>query len=121
MKLQVYYDGSCPICNTSAGFIDRLDWFNKVELVDLYEPGALEKAGISYKRAIYRIQVKTGECTIYEGIDALTLISVVIPSLWLIAPVLWLAGKIGIGNKVYDWIAKHRLIFPIPGYCKIER
>ncbi|HZK61691.1 MAG TPA: DCC1-like thiol-disulfide oxidoreductase family protein, partial [Anaerovoracaceae bacterium] len=71
--------------------------------------------------ALSRFQVRTGNSEVYEGIDALIRISSVIPLFWLFVPILWLSGKIGIGNRLYDWIAKHRLIFPIPGYYKIDR
>lgn len=121
MEIQVYFDGSCPMCSTSSRLIHQLDWLNKVELIDLHQPGELEKAGISYKKAMSRIQVRTDNSKVYEGIDGLVRISMVIPALYLFTPILWASGKIGIGNKLYDWIAKHRLIFPIPGYCKVDR
>ena len=121
MEIQVYYDGSCPICSASSRLINRLDWLNKVELIDLHQPGELDKAGITYQKAMSRIQVRTGCPQVYEGIDSLIKISLVIPLLWLPVPILWFSGKIGIGNRLYDWIAKHRLIFPVPGYCKINR
>ncbi len=120
MEIQVFFDGSCPMCSSSSRLIHRLDWLHKVKLINLHQPGVLDKAGISYKKAMSRIQVRTGTSKVYEGIDALIRISTVIPVFWLLTPILWLSGKIGIGNKLYDWIAKHRLLFPTPGYCKID-
>ena len=100
MDIQVYYDGSCPICCASSRLIHRLDWFNKAALIDLHQPGKLDKAGITYQKAMSRIQVQSGYSEIYEGIDALVRISSVIPVFWLLVPILWFSGKIGIVGNI---------------------
>ena len=121
MFITVYYDGSCPFCSSSANLIERLDWRHKLKFIDLHLPGVLEKAGIGYDKAMERIHVRINEHEIFEGIDAIFNISLVVPLLWLYIPIFWLAKKIGFGNQLYDWVAKRRFLFPAPGYCKLEK
>ncbi len=101
--------------------MERLDWLHKLKLVDLHLPGVLEMAGIGYDKAMERIHVRINEYEICEGIDAISKISLVVPFLWLYIPVFWLAKKLGVGNKFYDWVAKRRFLFPAPGYCKLDK
>jgi predicted DCC family thiol-disulfide oxidoreductase YuxK len=39
--------------------------------------------------------------------------------LWIFIPLFWLIIQIGLGERIYDWIAKNRFLFPVPGYCPV--
>ena len=119
MEVIVFYDGTCPFCVVSARNLKKLDWFNRLIIIDLFTPGILEKYQIPLEEAVRRIQVVKNLEDRREGMEALLLISVYLPLLWLVIPIFWLSIKLGLGSKIYDWIARNRFLFPVPGYCPI--
>ena len=119
MEVIVFYDGSCPFCVASARNLKKLDWLNKLKIIDLFTPGILEKYHIPLEEAVRRIQVLKNHEIRKEGMEALLLISYYLPLLWILTPFFWMSIKLGLGSKIYDWIAKNRFLFPVPGYCPI--
>jgi predicted DCC family thiol-disulfide oxidoreductase YuxK len=119
MDTIVFYDGTCPFCVYSATKLKKLDWMNKLMILDLYTPGILEKYNIPLEKAMKRIQVVENGNVRKEGMEALLLIAGRLPLLWIFIPFFWLSIKLGLGSKIYDWIAKNRFLFPMPGYCPI--
>ncbi len=115
----VFYDGTCPFCVASASNLKKLDWFKKLKIINLFTPGILEKYNIPLEKAMNRIQVVKNHTIFREGMEALLLISTYLPVLWLFIPFFWLSIKLGLGSKIYDWIARNRFLFPVPGYCPI--
>ncbi len=119
MKILVFYDDTCPFCTRSARMIKQFDWFNQLEVINMYTPGIMESYAIDPQKAMQRIQVRTKAGAIQEGMAGITYISRFLPLLWMFVPFMALSLWIGLGEKLYDWIAKHRLLFPIPGYCPL--
>ncbi|MAT42588.1 MAG: hypothetical protein CL609_09620 [Anaerolineaceae bacterium] len=119
MKILVFYDGTCPFCVNSARVLKRLDWFNQLDVINMYTPGILERYAIDPQKALQRIQVRTKFGTIREGLAGITYISLFLPLLWILVPFMAFSQWIGLGQKLYDWIAKNRLLFPVPGYCPL--
>jgi predicted DCC family thiol-disulfide oxidoreductase YuxK len=119
MNTIVFYDGTCPFCVYSARKLKKLDWMNKLKILDLFTPGLLEKHNIPLEKAMKRIQVITTENVCKEGMEALLFISGRLPLLWIFIPFFWLSIKLGLGSRIYDWIARNRFLFPVPGYCPI--
>jgi predicted DCC family thiol-disulfide oxidoreductase YuxK len=117
MKFLVFYDGTCPFCVYSANRLKKMDWLNRLEIMDLYSPGILEKHEISMEEAIKRIQVVNKKFERKEGMQALLEISFQLPLLWFFIPFFWISIQFGLGTKIYDWIARKRFLFPVPGYC----
>jgi len=35
-QVQVWFDSQCPLCAKEIAFMKRLDWFKRVEFVDIY-------------------------------------------------------------------------------------
>ena len=35
-QVQVWFDSQCPLCTKEIAFMKRLDWFKRVEFVDIY-------------------------------------------------------------------------------------
>lgn len=119
-SLKVFYDGTCPFCTFSARNIAKLDWFRNIDLIDANNEVMLEQFEITKEQALTRIQVVKNETYRAEGIDAIYLIVKKLPALWIFIPFLWISTKVGLGMRLYDWIARNRLIFPTPGYCPIQ-
>ncbi len=120
MKLIIFFDGGCPFCITSARFISRMDWFRQIDLVDLHQWEILDEYEIDPEKAQQRIQVRTKSGRVLEGLHGITYASKFLPLIWPFIPLMKISLWIGLGEKVYDWIAKHRLIFPVPGFCPID-
>lgn len=116
-KILVFYDGTCPFCTFSAARLLKFDWLGKLKVLDLYSNNVLEKYDIPIEEAVQRIQVINKQGIRKGGMDALLEISYHLPLLWLFIPIFWLVIKFGFGAKIYDWIAKNRFLFPVPGYC----
>ncbi|PKO05938.1 MAG: hypothetical protein CVU41_09105 [Chloroflexi bacterium HGW-Chloroflexi-3] len=119
MDTIVFYDGTCPFCVFSARNLKKLDWMNQLRILDLFTPRLLEKYNIPLEKAMNRIQVVKNGNVRKEGMEALLLISGHLPLLWIFIPFFWLSIKLGLGSKIYDWIARNRFLFPVPGYCPI--
>jgi predicted DCC family thiol-disulfide oxidoreductase YuxK len=80
----------------------------------LHQPGELKKAKITIQNRLFRIHVKSENRKIYEEIGALEIIPQAVPLNWFFVPFFWIAEIFGIGNKIYDWVAKHCFNFPPP-------
>lgn len=118
MELNVLFDGTCPFCTASAKRIKQLDWLGRISIQDFHHAGILDHYGIPYEIANRRIQVIDASGKVSEGIDAILEISKRIPLLWILLPFVWISIQLKLGQKVYDWIAKNRFLFPVPGVCK---
>ncbi len=115
----VFYDGTCPFCTFSATRLRKLDWFHQLEIIDMYSQGVLKEYQIPLEDATRRIQVINLKGKRKEGMDGLLAISLRLPALWLLVPFFRILILIGLGDRIYDWIAKNRFLFPVPGYCPL--
>lgn len=116
----MFYDGSCPFCTRSANLLQRLDWFQKFRFLDLHTHAVLDQAGIDVERALQRLQVKSNRGNVFEGMQAILFISARTPLLWPLFPFFWFVLKLGWGDRIYDWIAARRTLFPLPGRCDLR-
>ena len=85
----VFYDGTCPFCVASARNLKKLDWFNKLKIINLFTPGILEKYDIPLEKAMNRIQVVKNHTIFREGMEALLLISTYLPVPFSGCPLNW--------------------------------
>jgi predicted DCC family thiol-disulfide oxidoreductase YuxK len=114
LRVHLFYDGWCPFCRQSIATLQRLDLLALLEPVSFREPGVLRRFGLDVARAEARLQARTASSTTtVDGIDAFTLIATRLPALWPTVPVLWAASRLGLGQRIYDWIAVRRKIIPI--------
>lgn len=97
----------------------RLDWLGRLRFVPCRDNGWLAKYNIDPERALRRMVSVDLRQVVHEGIDTFLQMSVRIPLLWPICPILWIARRIGVGRFLYDWLAKKRKIVPI-GQCELE-
>ena len=104
----------------SANLLKRLDWFRQLKLVNLHATGVIAQYGLDEAKAMQRIQVRRKDGVMIEGMRGITYISLFLPLLWLFVPLMQLSLQFGFGGALYDWVAKNRLLFPVPGYCPID-
>lgn len=105
------YDGRCAICNTTRFMVRRLDWFSRIEFLDLHDRAEVEARfpQISYEAAMGEIHVVDSDGTVYPGFRGTRRMLRDVP---LGLPV-WLILKLPIignwlGPRLYRLIARNR-------------
>ncbi|MEW9502417.1 DCC1-like thiol-disulfide oxidoreductase family protein [Jeotgalibacillus marinus] len=112
----VLYDGWCPFCMKSIKRFQRLDWFNRMEFLSFRDKKVLEHYQLDIElleKRMHSLQRSTQK--IEDGIDSINRICKNTPLLWVVVPCLSISSTLGVGAKVYDWIASRRTIFPTGG------
>lgn len=111
MTVTAIYDGNCVICNTTRVIINGLDWFNRVEFLDLHNRAEVETRypSLDHERAMGEIHVFDADGTLHAGFAGTRRLLRAVPlgvPLWALtafAPIRrWL------GPKMYSFIAKNR-------------
>jgi predicted DCC family thiol-disulfide oxidoreductase YuxK len=125
-RITVYYDGWCPLCRAIRQRLERIDWLKRLALVSVREAGAAESLGVEPQRLAERMHVRdnrTGK--VVDGIDAVAAVAAQVPALWPAWPLLLLASRTGLGQPLYDFIARRRTVIPVggceDGACPIHR
>jgi predicted DCC family thiol-disulfide oxidoreductase YuxK len=114
-RLQVLYDGLCPLCCRTVRLLACFDLFTRLEFFDFRRldlndynrrlglnlaPGELEKEML----VICRGQA-------YRGFYGYRRLALAVPALWPLAPWLFLPGISSLGVWVYGYVARNRLQF----------
>ncbi len=107
------------MCTFQMRVISWMDWLDKVALVPIKDPRAKEIAPeITREDLLEAIHCVTPEGTIYRGARAFRFLGFRIPMLIPLSLFMWIPGVILIAEKVYAFIAKHRLFFSKFFGCK---
>ncbi|OYD06939.1 DCC1-like thiol-disulfide oxidoreductase family protein [Paludifilum halophilum] len=121
-KITVFYDGWCPFCTRSVHTAKKLDGFGLIHFVSFREPGVTASYGLDPDRLEKRLHSTKDGLHFHEGIDGIIQMVSRLPLLWPFWPLLILSRRLGIGQRVYDWIAGKRTIIPAGGcdeHCSI--
>ena len=112
-RVFVFYDGWCTLCQRATATLERLDILGLLVPISFRDAGVVERFGLDPARAAARLHAQAaGAPAPVEGIDAVILIATRLPPLWPVLPVFWLAGRLGFGQRLYDWLAVRRTIIP---------
>lgn len=97
-KLQVYYDGACPLCRRKIAFYERRAG-GRIAFIDVAaaDAGALG-AGLDKAAALSRFHVRDGEGRLLDGAAAFA-------ALWRATPGLAWAGRLLRGRAAL-WLAE---------------
>lgn len=105
------YDGNCVICNTTRRVVKALDWFNRVEFLDLHNRETVERRFpyVDYAASMGEIHVIDRRDRVFAGFKGTRRMLRELP----LGVPLWLVMHIpGVGNwlgpKMYRFIARHR-------------
>ena len=104
-----YYDGNCSFCTGGVAGLSRLDFFRQVRWMpfqSLEEP----PRGLSWEHLNCAAYLDTGRDQLYEGFYSLRMLTLRLPLLVPLAPVLWAPGVNLLGPAVYRWIARNRYL-----------
>lgn len=109
--LTAVYDGHCVICNTTRRTVTALDWFNRVEWLDLHRREEVEGRYpfLDYDRAMGEIHVIDETGRVYGGFHAMRRMTRELPLGWPLYALMRLPLVGGwMGPRVYRFIARHR-------------
>ena len=108
---KVIYDGGCGFCRASLARLSALDPTGRLEPVDStdLDPASLDRR-LTAEAARARLQLLERDGRLSGGFEALQRLSVRLPLLWPLAPLLNLPGADHIGGPAYDWVARNRYV-----------
>lgn len=113
-RLRVVYDGECDFCRSALLVVRFLDVFRLVSYLDFHDPEALRMVpGVRAEEAELAMIVVDRNGRQFSGFDAFRALAWRLPSLWLLAPFLYLPGVPWLGRRLYRWIASHRSQLPV--------
>jgi len=106
----VYYDGYCSMCNASKTVWKKIDFQKKLAFQSFRDlssyPEAMEKSlHVSHKG------------NWFQGYQALIEIAKQIPIMWFLLPFMYPVKWLGLGERIYQFVAKNRKIIPV-NQCK---
>lgn len=109
--VKAIYDGNCAICLTTKAIIKALDWFNRVEFVDLHNTAQIEQLSIDApkEKLMGEIHVLTANSEVYAGFNGTRRIfreCVLTVPLWAVLQLPFVGSWLG--PRIYQFIARHR-------------
>lgn len=107
-RLQVVYDGLCPMCRKAGSRIKALDIADAATLVDFneVEPESIHPE-LTREKCMVAMYVVEGD-RLTSGYDAVVRILRALPALWPLAWITFLPGISAAGHAVYRRIAESR-------------
>lgn len=129
--LTTIFDGRCVICQSTRHLVRRLDWFKRIEFVDIHDGTTARRfPQFEYEALMGAVHVVEAQGKVYAGFDGTRRMMRELPlgfPLWLI---LHLPFMPYLGRKLYGWVARNRYAvnrwFGVElapdcadGYCKL--
>ncbi len=106
--LTALYDGNCVICQSTCASLQALDWFGRIEFVDLHDGVASRYPELPLEQLMGEIHVLDERGRLYPGFGGTRRMLRELPlgiPLWLL---LGIPGMDIIGQRVYRFVARRR-------------
>jgi predicted DCC family thiol-disulfide oxidoreductase YuxK len=111
-RLQVLYDGLCPLCRRTVRILTCLDLFHRLDFqdfhhLDIADYNCRHKLNLrpeELEKAMYVIS----EGQSFSGFLAYRMISLAVPIFWPLVPFMFLPGASALGAVVYRFVAHTR-------------
>lgn len=118
-KMIVFYDGWCPFCIKSVNNLRRMDVFHLIRFTSFRDHEVVKEYALHLSSLEKRMHSQNQKGEVRDGIGSFIQISKRLPVLWMALPFLVMAEWLGLGQRVYDYIASKRNIVPT-GKCEDE-
>jgi predicted DCC family thiol-disulfide oxidoreductase YuxK len=124
-RIQVLYDGLCPLCRRTVRLLACFDLFARLEFfdfhrMDLNEYNRTQKLSLTSKNLEEEMFV-VSRGNAYRGFKAYRIIALALPAFWPLAPWLFLPGLSSLGAFVYSFFARNRLkLLWCDSHCPVE-
>jgi predicted DCC family thiol-disulfide oxidoreductase YuxK len=124
-RIQVLYDGFCPLCRRTVRLLACLDLFQRLEfldfrLLDLNEYNRIQAVNLTpgdLEEEMYVIS--RGQA--YHGFYGYRVIAPALPAFWLLAPWLFLPLVSSLGAAIYAFFARNRMnLFRCDFHCPVQ-
>lgn len=115
-KAQVLWDGGCGFCARTLRVLERLDWFKRLEPVEIARSGDLP---VDHARLEREMAVLDENGEVYYGADAFAELATRCPLLWPLAGLLRIPGAIYAARPIYAFVARHRGHLAPGGACAL--
>lgn len=104
------YDGNCVICQGTRNVIQTLDWFHRVEFLDLHHHEAVKfrYPHLNQQEMMGEIHVIDRHGNVFAGFKGTRRMLKEVPAGFPLWALLHLPGMMWLGNRVYRFIAKNR-------------
>ena len=102
-----YYDGNCSFCTRVVGALSGTDWRGGVAWVP-FQSLAAPPEGLAWSDLEQAAYLDAGDGKLHQGFFAFRKLSLRLPLLLALAPLLWFPGMALLGAPVYRWIARNR-------------
>ncbi len=124
-RLQVLYDGLCPLCRRTVRLLAGFDLFTRLEFLD-FRRLDLNEYNRSHMLNLARRDLEEEMYVIfrgqaYRGFYGYRRIALALPVLWPLAPWLFLPGISSLGALVYGYVARNRLkLLWCDSHCPVQ-
>lgn len=104
------FDGRCVICQSTRRVVKALDWFNRVEFLDLHNKAVVETRypTMDHDAMMGEINVMTETGQRFAGFKGTRRMLKELPlgfPVWLL---LHVPGMTWVGSRIYAWVARNR-------------
>ena len=107
----VIYDGNCRFCTVQVNRIDRLDSRGRLAYLSLHDPEVAKRyPDISHDQLMEQMVLIDGSERRHAGAAALRRLTLLLPTLYLMAPIAYLPGTLPVWNWLYRQIATRRYL-----------
>jgi predicted DCC family thiol-disulfide oxidoreductase YuxK len=104
------YDGYCVLCKQSKRIVQALDWFKRVEFLDLHNWSEVERRypNLDFETAMGQMHVVDKQGNLIGGFHGVRRLLRDLPLGWPIWAILHIPGVDWLGVQVYRLIARNR-------------
>jgi predicted DCC family thiol-disulfide oxidoreductase YuxK len=124
-RLQVLYDGLCPLCRRTVRLLTGFDLFARLEFLD-FRTIDLNAYNHSHKINLAREELEEEMYVVfqgkpYRGFHAYQRMALTLPAFWPVAPWLFLPGISSLGVLAYGYVVRNRMNFlRCDSHCRVE-
>ena len=125
-RLQVLYDGYCPLCRRTVRLLKATDLFTRLEFLDFRNLDLEDhnrRTGLNLaRRHLEREMYVVYRGRAYRGFDGYRRIALAVPAFWALVPWLFLPGISTLGAAVYRRLARNRQqLVCCDSHCQVQQ